>query len=71
MPFDVIHPDRLNVEVFKSPEDGGATAIVHMTLLSWGNGNETFVGQCRNNVIFGFVDATQTIFTLSLFNQNP
>jgi len=69
VPFSILSPDALRVEVLKNPADDGATLIVNTTLLSWGNGHETFVGQCRNNLIFGFNDSTQTIFTLSLFNR--
>jgi hypothetical protein len=69
VPFSILSPDALRVEVLKNPADNGATLIVNTTLLSWGNGHETFVGQCRNNLIFGFNDSTQTLFTLSLFNH--
>lgn len=71
VPFSVLSPDALHVEVLRNPADNGATLVVNTTLLSWGNGHETFIGQCRNNVIFGFPEGTQTMFTLSLFNINP
>jgi hypothetical protein len=69
-PFPVTHSDRLGIEIMPNPFDS-ATVTVTMTLRSWGNGRETFTGQCRDNMIFGFVDSSQTIFTLSLFNSNP
>jgi hypothetical protein len=66
-PFAATHSDRLGIEVMPNPFDS-ATLTVTMTLISWGSGRETFTGHCRDNVIFGFVDSTQTIFTLSLFD---
>jgi hypothetical protein len=69
IPFDVIRSDALRVEVLRNPADDGRTLVVNTTLLSWGSGHETFIGECHGNLIFGFNNNTQTIFTLSLFNM--
>lgn len=70
-PFNPLQPDRLKLEVLKNPDNGGASLRVKMTLLSWGNGVETITAECRNNMVLGFNESTQTLFTLSLFNQTP
>ena len=70
VPFSILSPDALIVEVFRNPADSGASLLVHTVLASWGNNPENFIGQCHNNLIYGFNDTTQTIFTLSLFTVN-
>lgn len=71
VPFSIFSTDAIDVEVLRNPVDGGNTVLVNMTLSSWGGGVESFTGTCHDNLIFGFVDSTQTIFTLSLFDIRP
>ena len=66
-PFNGLSPDRTEVEVLFVP-GSDQSALVKTTLLSWGSVQQSFTGECRGGLVFGFAD--NIMFTLS-FERVP